>query len=173
MRPTRIGVFATAALAAAIPAYAAQTAPHPPSSAAERALDAILKQSDRDDDLLDNLFKGRGAKTFKPKVDYSAMLTPALLAALRTKEATLVRTDCNGAYLEGELCGMDYSPLTCAQDAVPHYRYRTEVDDGSTARLIYFWPKETKATATFKLVKVSGRWRLDGVACEDGDPVNM
>ncbi|HTK79356.1 MAG TPA: hypothetical protein VL286_02855 [Rhizomicrobium sp.] len=138
---------------------------HPPKSAAELALDKILKLADRDDDLLDNLLHRYPVAKAK-QVDYRPMLTAQLLAAMQAEEKRLVKQDCGGKYLEGELCGMDYSPITCAQDTVAPYTYKTlaQTDRATTI---------AGPGATYRMIQVGSGWQLDGVKCETGTAFNF
>lgn len=148
---------------------AAEPGWHVPGSAPERTLDRLLKTADADDGLLDNLLSGRGKKGFRPSVDYGASVTPALLRSIRLVERQLVKQTCGGRYT-GEVCGLDYSPISCAQDNSDHYLYRTLAQTDHSAVVSYAWPPENasetpSAIAEFRLVEANGSWRLDGVKC--------
>ena len=145
---------------------------HAPTSAAERALDAILKTAGNDDDQLDNLLDGRGKPGFKKTVDYSTLLTAALMSAIADRQTALVREDCGGRYIKGELCGLDYLPINCAQDTNDSYVYETVKETDSTAEIRYAWPDQ-KSDATYRMVLSDGRWKLDGITCVEADSFNM
>jgi len=125
----------------------------------------ILKLADRDDDLRDNLLHRYPVAKAK-QVDYRPMLTAQLLAAMQAEEKRLVKQDCGGKYLEGELCGMDYSPITCAQDTVAPYTYKTlaQTDRATTI---------AGPGATYRMIQVGSGWQLDGVKCETGTAFNF
>lgn len=161
-----MALAALATILVASPVAAADTDFHAPRSEPERALDRILKRADSDTDLLDNLLRGRGTKNFKPKVDYRPLLTAGLIEAIRAEEARSVRNACKGKYLKGEICGIDYSPITCAQDNADHYEYRTLDQQQDRARVEYRWPGD-KMAATYTLLKEAG-WRIDAVKCASG-----
>lgn len=137
---------------------------HPPKSPAETALDKILKIADRDDELLDNLLHRYPVAKAK-QIDYRPMLTAQLIAAMQAEERRLVKQDCGGKYLEGELCGMDYSPVTCAQDTVTPYTYRTVAQHDRDAII-------AGPAATYRMVQAGRGWQLDGVKCETGTAFN-
>jgi hypothetical protein len=104
-------------------AVAAGAGLHPPQSAAEVSLNKIVTIANGDEFQLDNLLY-RYPVVPKKQVDYRGMLTAQLIAAMQAEEKKLVAKDCGGKYMEGEVCGMDYSPITCAQDTVGR-SYRT------------------------------------------------
>jgi hypothetical protein len=145
---------------------------HSPQSKAERALDAILKMAGKDGNQLDNLFDGRGDPSFHKTVDYTRFLTRSLLSAIADRQKQILQQDCGGRYTQGELCGMDYSPINCAQDVNRTYVYRTEKDNDSVAEITYAWPGQ-KPAATYRLVLSADHWKLDGIRCVEGDNFDM
>ena len=182
MRWPVIALVAASVIAVIAPARAADARLpgfHAPQTEAERALDAILKSAGKDAAELDNLLEGRGKPGFRPTVDYRRVLTDALLRAIRDAEAALVKRDCDGAYRDGDICGLDYDPLVCAQDTAARYLYRTDAQQADTARISYAWPDQSKLAATYQLVRTGGRWKLDGIRCGadvdagEGDAFNM
>lgn len=162
-----------AAVALATPWAAAADTIHPPKTGAERALDGILKYADQDPDQFDNLFDGRGQRPFRPAEDYTKVLTAPVLAAMAAKEKSLVQTRCGGHYRKGELCGMDSSPITCAQDVSDSYLYRTETGGENSAEISYYWPGTKKPVATYRLVRQAENWKIDGVRCTEGEDFNF
>jgi hypothetical protein len=179
MRRSVAALLVLAAIGSAAAAESSLAGFHAPQTEAERALDTILMATGRDDTALDNLLGGRGKAGFRPTIDYRRFVTDALLRAIRDAEAALVKRDCGGAYREGEICGLDYDPLTCAQDSNPRYLYRTETQHAGTARIAYAWPGQPAVAATYRLVLRDGRWKLDGIKCNadvdtgQGDTFNM
>jgi hypothetical protein len=153
-----IGLFAGPALAA----------PHPPASEPERALNATLRVADKDEKEFDNLSLAPRKPTFRPTVDYRRMLSAPLLAAFVSQQRRVLKADCGGKYLEGELCGMDYDPITCAQDSPDHYLFETLRADPTSAVVKMSWPHENQIT-TYRLVRRQGRWLIDGIHCADAD----
>lgn len=168
---SRKRLFLAAGLVIAWPAAAENM--HPPKTSAERALDFILKQADQDPDLLDNLFDGRDKRPYRPAVDYTKVLTAPLMAAMSAKEKSLVQAGCNGHYRKGEICGLDYSPITCAQDLNDSYLYRTEAGSAERAEITYSWPGTKKSVATYTLVHQGNSWKIDGISCTGGDTFNF
>ena len=159
-------VSALALVAMPLPSEAAARAGfHAPKSAAEVALDKIVKTAEGDEFLLDNLLH-RYPVAPKKQVDYRSMLTPPLIAAMQAEEKTLVAKDCGGKYLEGELCGMDYSPITCAQDTVAPYTYKTLDQRGTTVTI-------AGPSATYRMIQANGAWQMDGIKCETGMAFNF
>jgi hypothetical protein len=152
---------------------AAAGAIHPPATTAERALDGILKHADQDPDLLDNLFDGRGQRPFRPAEDYTKVLTAPVIAAMSAKEKALVQAACAGHYRKGEVCGMDFSPITCAQDLSDSYLYRTETSSEDQADISYYWPGTNKPVATYRLVRQGQTWKIDGISCAGGYDFNF
>jgi len=138
---------------------------HAPATGPEMALDKILHLADADDNQLGNLIPARGGGGH---VDYTKSLTPALIAAIAKAEKDLVREDCGGKYRKGELCGLDYSPITCAQDSLPAYTYHTILDLGDKVVIEYAWPPNNETTATYTVIKGANGWRIDGVSCAGG-----
>ena len=160
-----IGLFSATAIA--------DESSRPPVTQSERALNATLRAADKDRDLLDNLLAGRGDPHFKKTFDYAPRLTDALMKAIAAEEAALVGKDCAGRYVEGDICGLDYSPITCGQDESNAYLYHTEQDDGHTAVITYSTSKKQKPIATYRMTLVVDRWKIDGVKCEDGAAFNF
>ncbi|MDE2630625.1 MAG: hypothetical protein KGM97_06505, partial [Alphaproteobacteria bacterium] len=150
MRPgLTILSLATMTWGATLPAFAVG-AFHPAKTPAEIALDGILHRADADPRQLANLLHRPGADG---RVDYARMLTPALVAAMSKAEKTLVRKDCGGKYLKDEICGLDYSPLTCAQDSSPSYIYHTILELPGRTVIEYAWPGGKVAEATYTLIE--------------------
>jgi hypothetical protein len=145
-----------------------QTSPggwHAPLTTSELALDRILKMADGDSAQLDNLLGGRGKARFHPTVDYKAVMTPSLLTAIKRSEDQLVQKSCGGRYT-GEVCGLDFSPVTCAQDVNDTYLYRTEFKRTHVAEVSYAWPSgDASPTATYMLLEEGGIWKIDGIKC--------
>jgi hypothetical protein len=159
-------IGAVAFIAVATPASAAGRAGvHPPKSPAELALDKVLKTADRDDLQLDNLLHRYPVAKAK-QIDYRPALTAQLIAAMQAEEKRLVAKDCGGKYLEGELCGMDYSPITCAQDTVAPYTYKTVAQHDRDAII-------AGPGATYRMIQAGSGWQLDGVKCETGTGFNF
>ncbi len=138
---------------------------HPPHTEAERTLDALLN-SDYWYMLAVNGYDKKLEKR------YAHLFSKKLLNLWRKREKELVQENCGGQYIQGDQCGFDYSPLTCAQDAPNAYFYRTLSQNNSMVIIQSAWsfndPDETFTPyATYQLIKQGKRWILDDVACRD------
>lgn len=161
-----IAISAIAAVGAAVAsAEGRQASWHAPETIPELALNRILKLADSDRDQLDNLFGGRGAKNFRQTIDYTTTLTAPLRAAIRSAEDLEVKNSCGGSYTPGELCGLDFSPISCTQDYNDVYLYETTSESEYAALVSYTWPRDEQPIATYKLIKESGHWKIDGIRC--------
>jgi hypothetical protein len=161
-RPVRAALLALPFAAATAWATRPELPFHPPQSEAERALDAILRRVDADPDPMASILAHRG----RPTVDYTAMLTPPLIAAIGRAERELVRRNCGGRYREGEICGLDFVAVTCAQDSNESYLYHTGLARPDEAVIAYRWPGQGHGTAaTYRLLRRDGAWRIDAIRC--------
>lgn len=141
---------------------------HTPENSAEKALDETLKKSDSDTNLLDNLFNGRGNSNFSNTINYKNILTNALMHSLSQKEWELVKQNCNGKYIDDEICGFDFNPITCSQDNGDfEYIYRTKQQSENEAIIEFKGDKESNnITSIYKLKKLH-TWKLDGIYCNN------
>ncbi len=108
----------------------------------------------------------------RPKRDRSndRLLLPLFSKNLRNswieEEKKLVKEECGGKYIDGDLCGIDHNPLTCAQDYNEEgYLYKTLAEDDEVAIISYMWPHRPKVSATFRMIRQKGQWIVDGVSC--------
>ncbi len=159
---------------------------HIAKSDAEKVLDEILRRADKDRNIFDYVL-GHPWYDHEKGTGYSHLFTKNLLRTLAKEEAEFVKYSCDGKYLEGELCGFDYSPITCAQDfSEQGYIYWTKKDNGHKAIIYYLWSLADKTEEFFpgsditdknknfyKLIKDDGHWKLDGVDCGNGAKFNM
>lgn len=148
---------------------------HAAATAPEKALDKIL--------MLDNSISDRGEIFYyltgrinkKDASEYSYFFTEPFRTSVTKVELELVEKDCGGKYIEGELCGLDFSPINCAQDSSEFYFYRTEKASKYETIISYKWPGSVPSNAIkytkFRLVKENNIWKLDGVSC--GGDVNI
>lgn len=145
---------------------------HPPRTAAERALDRVLLL-DRDDDNSWAFVLGSTWYRAGDDPGYAALYTPALLASVRDLERRLVQESCGGEYQEGEICGLDYRPITCGQDVSDTgYVYLTIRQAPREALLTRAWPESVESTEpmggpVYRMVEAGGTWKLDGIICSD------
>jgi hypothetical protein len=172
-----LATFSVASILSAATAAEAPPPPdgwHKPASATELALDAIIKRVDKDDDQMYKIRRARDKVKTRGGVDYATLLTQPLLAAIAQAEAAEVKKNCGGKYIRGELCGLDYDPVTCAQDYNDTYLYRTEQEGPLEARIAYTWPNDTaNPAAIYHLIRQGDRWMIDGIACYGSASFNM
>jgi hypothetical protein len=164
-----LAIILAAALAAVTPALAEPVHFHPPQTEQEQALDKMLHATETDGDALAQLLGRPGAKGH---LDYARILTPKVIASIRKAERALVRQDCGGKYRKDEVCGIDFDPITCAQDSSPAYLYHTILDLGPKVVIEYKSPDQTASAAVYTLVKAPDGWRIDGITCATGDKYN-
>jgi hypothetical protein len=131
---------------------------HKASTDAEKALEHVLKIADNDDEVLDNLFHRYPVKP-KLRVDYTGLLTPTYMAALKEEQRKVVQSDCGGKYLDGEVCGMDYNPLTCAQDTAAPFRLATVRTRKDKTDIV------DSHADKYTMAHAGSGWKLDGVTC--------
>ncbi|MBV8976462.1 MAG: hypothetical protein JO261_10465 [Alphaproteobacteria bacterium] len=141
----------------AAPAVAASA--HAPQTDAEKTLDKILRTAEGDELILDNVLHRFPVPATK-RVDYSKWLTPALIASLQAEQKRLLDQDCGGKYVEGDICGMDYNPLTCAQDTMAVHAYATLSESGDAVTI-------TRAAVAYRMTHTGPGWRLDGIKCKE------
>jgi hypothetical protein len=82
---------------------------HAARSVPEKVLDEIIRRSDKDDNLFYYILQRPGYDATKDS-GYSRLFTRRLLQTWANAEAELVKQDCGGKYVDGEICGFDYSP---------------------------------------------------------------
>lgn len=144
---------------------AGQDAPHVATTDAEKQLDRIVRLSEKDQNLSEFVL---GTPAYKPKADngYAKLFTKRLRAAMAEHERAAVKENCKGRYIPGELCGLDYNPLTCAQDeAEKPYRYKTEHAASDKVVIVLARPGEKKPAVRFEMARKGGQWKLDAAHC--------
>lgn len=128
-----------------------------------RLLERLVRLTEQDKNQLDNLFNGRSDPTFRQTSDYSSYLTSALIDSIRSEETRLLNQTCQGHYRDGEICGLDYSPITCAQDT-PTFTYKViklKADKAIITAQHLSYPD----IATYYLIRVKDHWKVDGIDC--------
>ena len=146
---------------------------HPPQTAAEKALDNILRLSISSDGNLDSFVLKEPYYDRRKDTGYAKLFTPALLTTMSKLQADMVQKDCGGKYQKGDVCGFDMSPTLCGQDYPDRYIYRTEGQTDTEAVVTSAWPKSTDNSATYRLISQDGHWKLDGIHCPEMDGFNM
>lgn len=147
------------------PAKPAADRPHPAATEAEKALDKLLRLSEKRFGLVAAVLGRPGGG--KHDVALAGELTTARLRQdLAGQERKAVRDNCKGRYVPGEICGLDYNPLTCSQDeSDAPYGYRTTAGAADRADIVYSWPGAANPSASFVMVREAGAWKLDVVEC--------
>ena len=104
---------------------------------------------------------------------FGRYFSSAYLDAVAAFERELVAQNCGGEYVEGDMCGLEASPLNCAQDDAPYgYWYRTEQVAGGTATIVAAWERSGPWTARYRMRKEARGWVVDGVECPLGGRYN-
>jgi len=109
------------------------------------------------------------------------LFTPALSLAVFNANTAVAQQNCNGKPQteNGLVCDLDMDVVLCAQDTPPTpILYRTISDNGSTATVAYEWganatyniPPTGTDQGRYRLVKVDGTWKLDGIECPSAAP---
>lgn len=149
-----------------------------PINEAEQVLDSILafgmlaSREDRFGPFMDFILGYPKRNTDFDHL-YEPFFTPELIEAWRKAEREQVARDCDGRYVEGQLCGLGFNPLTCGQDDPPAgYVYSTDVETEQFMLISSVWKGWNDPTAVYRMVQREGQWRLDGVLCADGDRFN-
>ncbi len=137
----------------------------------------IIALSQDDKQLPHYLLMHSSADPAREKQD-NDNFTPALLRALQDKEADSVHAKCGGQYIRGEKCGIAYNPVTCLDYERPAYFFRTDSAGAYTggeynAVIAYRLPEGQQIIATYTMLKVDGKWKMDGIDCAIGDNFNM
>lgn len=146
---------------------------HAPASEPEKALAALLKwethltgsQSD------DNFFylTGRPGQPVKQPAIFATKYTDALVQAVRAAEKKMVQQECGGTYSDGEICGLDFDPVACAQDELGKgLQYATLAADDRSAKIALRLAGSKDIHALYAVKKEEKGWRLDGVSCGEG-----
>jgi len=146
---------------------------HSATTEAELALDRAIRLSDSDRNAIDFLAKRPRDNSSDER--YAGIFTSKLEKAWASEEQSLVQSECGGRYLDGEICGLDYNPFTCAQDFSENgYRYASTPARRSDAMIVALvWPGIDRMVATYRMVRKGNRWLVDGVRCEGGRDFNM
>ena len=149
---------------------------HRPSNEVERDLNAVLVLNAagvlKDSRIFDFMTDRNGGRKIYEK-QLGRYFSRHLLDAVAAFERNLVSKDCGGHYVEGDMCGFEYSPLTCAQD-IPDdgYMFATEFRDSGATIITASWAMVGPALARYRMIRMSGTWIIDAIACPDGDRFN-
>ena len=150
--------------------FALPTTYHAPQTAAELALDHVLNL-----DMTaapENLSHLMATNTLPAQ--YAALFTPALSLAVFNANTAEVQQNCNGKPQteNGLICDLHFDVLLCEPDVPPTpILYRTISGNGNKATVAFEWGTEGTDHGRYRLVKVDGTWKLDGVNCIFPPPV--
>jgi hypothetical protein len=146
----------------ASPSYAAPVKP------AEQALLQIIDEFDQNPDLLEPILGRSGQKTAETE-RFASHFSPALRKALHAAESDLVQQYCGGTYRDGELCGLDYIPLTCAQDIFDSASavLTSENTGQGGATITYRISGDDTIIARYRMQQMHESWIIDGIDCDD------
>ncbi|CCG42825.1 hypothetical protein [Magnetospirillum molischianum] len=145
---------------------------HQAASDAELALDHIIRLSDHDDSLFLFITKRPDRDKDRDK-KYTALFSKELMKRVADVERRFLNKTCNGVY-DGEICGLDYNPITCVQDySDVGYVYRTENTGHGAAVVSLKWPRLPGVVATYRMIRSGNLWIMDGVSCGPNTKFNM
>ena len=135
------------------------------ASMLEKELDEILTKVNSNKNSPNDLLEGSYTYPKEVRFDYTSILTNSLIDSIHKAEQTMLRYNCGGQYIEGELCGIELNPITCAQDEVV-YSYETKEITADSA-VIYTYPKDGSSSRNkYVLLKDNqGTWKIDGIEC--------
>ncbi|MER2520116.1 MAG: hypothetical protein ABTQ34_05440 [Bdellovibrionales bacterium] len=98
---------------------------HPPQTAQERWLDAVLHKADALEPDLTPYMVGNPEAPQSVKSFVTQNFTPELIKNLTQKEKEEIQKNCNGQNRADEICGTDYLPWACVQDMSEKIEYKT------------------------------------------------
>jgi hypothetical protein len=138
-----------------------------PANPAEQALLQIIDAFDQNPDLLEPIL-GRSEQKTAETEHFARHFSPALRKALHAAESDLVQQYCGGVYRDGELCGLDYTPLTCAQDVFGSANaVLTSETNGQNQTIIsYRTSGDDTVIARYRMQQMHGAWIIDGIDCD-------
>lgn len=135
-------------------------------------MDQIVRLSDHDDGLFLFITK-RPDRDKNRDTEYPVLFSKNLMESIADAERRLVKQTCGGVY-DGEICGLDFNPITCAQDySEDGYVYKTEETGREAVVISLKWPRLPKVVATYRMIRSSNRWIMDGVTCGPNTKFNM
>lgn len=112
-----------------------------------------------------------GSRATADESRYALKITPDLLKAIAAAERAEVGANCGGTYRDGEICGLDFHPITCAQD-IPEadrlYRVVSALPERQVISTTW-----GEVVASYRMVLDGNMWKLDGIACHPSPRFNM
>lgn len=145
---------------------------HKPETEAEKKLDEILNLAMKGKSWELYYYpiypyrKGITSISKKEYNYYASFLTKELAQAIDDEEKRIFKESCPNGQTEGDNCGFEFDPLTCAQDHPSFYLYQTTSQTDSEAIIYYMWG-EGYYRQKRKLIKQNNKWKLDGIDCSD------
>ncbi len=147
--------------------YASETIkPHSAITNAEISLERSINITIPDDYVIENIFQLKSVK-YDKKINYKKYLTNGVINSIRSEEKWQLDKYCNGKYIDGEICGLDYNPITCANDFTDESYYFTVKQTKNTAEILHAWYKTDPVSEMprYFMVRENGVWKIDGIVC--------
>lgn len=145
---------------------------HPARTPAEQALDRMLAVAGQEPDS--GLYAvGHPQRNRSRDRVFAGLFSDRLRKAWTAAEQAALKANCGGKYKEGEACGLDFSPILCAQDSAETYLYLTRRETAEDVVVDYLWPGEKIPAARYRLIQKAGQWQMDGVHCAGGERFNF
>lgn len=135
-------------------------------------LNSVLSMADTDRRMFDFVIDREGATSEHIKI-FGKFFTNSFLYSVAATEKSLVQKYCDGKYLEGEVCGLDYSPLNCVQSAPDlGYFFRTLNKTKQATIISVSWNKNGPPTSFYRMKQANNHWVIDGIQCVGGKNFN-
>ena len=147
---------------------------HAPQTAAEQALDHVIRADVSAGNVFTMLNAQRPGYSAGAAAQYAGLFTPQLVTAVTDADWERAQSGCGGDYTKG-ICGLNYDPLLCALNHPDIFQYRTISATAQQVFIAYAWDKNTADTAIYKLINKNGIWQIDGIDCSSSglDKFNM
>jgi hypothetical protein len=147
---------------------AAKSLYHPPATAPERALDALVAKVWANG-LVEHL---RGPAPPGGRIDYSGLITARLAARVLADEPAKVK-----ACKPNVECQWRYYPVTCPNDGDGSL-YRTETVTADKVVISFRWRDpmgydDAAKVGAYEMVRTGGVWKLDAYRCDLGPTERM
>lgn len=138
-----------------------------PKTDSEKALDTLLTLNNRDRGAMFNFVLHHPWRDKAKDACYQDLFTPEILHAFAQAEREALQVSCGGKYIEGDLCGLGVSPITCSQDPPELFAYQTLSSNDHDVTIRAIDRTRNQAGPTYRMVKIGKKWKLDGVDCKD------
>lgn len=140
------------------------TSYHSAKTDAEKILSHIISLDDSDENLFEFVLHRPWYNSSKD-TGYADLFTQSYLNFWSGLEATLVKDDCNCFYRGGEICGIDWSPITCGQDGAVFPLLFLTISSDEKRALISACSTKIQGCATYSLIMTDNKWKLDATSC--------